>query len=496
MLLLTLDLLVLCALIALSSYHLRRPRQVSFPPGPKPYPIIGNILELPLGKPWETYARWGRIYGSDILHAQALGNHILIINSHKIAKDLLERRAQAYSDRPHIPMIELLDWQNFNTVLMPYGGLWRRHRHIFQRVFRRDIIQDYHPILLTKTNEFLQNLLVNPDDFILHCRTVSAAIVMKVVYNLDIKSPDDRYVVLAERALLAASENLLPGSSIVNIFPALRHLPSWFPGCRFHRVAEACRKMTLEMRQAPSNVVKQAVRSGQSSSSILGRLFEECKKGGKPADEEKVMIDVASIAYAGGADTTVSSVTTFFLAMALNPTVQERALSELDRVLGPGCLPTFEDRASLPYIEAIYHEVLRWHPAVPLCVPHATLEDDVYEGWTIPKGTVVIPNIWAMTRDEDIFPDPETFRPERFLSDTAILEKDLAYGFGRRVCAGSNFASATLWIIIASVLSKFTITRARGLDGQEIDIATEFTDGAISHPKPFKCAIQPRSTKA
>jgi cytochrome P450 len=84
----------------------------------------------------------------------------------------------------------------------------------------------------------------------------------------------------------------------------------------------------------------------------------------------------------------------FFLAMTLYPEIQRKAQEEIDRVIGPSRLPGFEDRPHLPYIDAIVKEVLRWHPVAPMGIPHMTTEDDVYEGYLIPKGAYLLPNIW------------------------------------------------------------------------------------------------------
>ena len=88
----------------------------------------------------------------------------------------------------------------------------------------------------------------------------------------------------------------------------------------------------------------------------------------------------------------------FFLAMALYPEVQKKAQQELDAVVGSERLPDFSDRPSLPYVNAIVRELLRWHPATPMGVPHRILADDEYNGYTIPAGTTVFVNIWYVNR--------------------------------------------------------------------------------------------------
>jgi len=128
--------------------------------------------------------------------------------------------------------------------------------------------------------------------------------------------------------------------------------------------------------------------------------------------------------------------------MLLHPDVQRRAQEELDSILGTPesplfRLPNFNDRPNLPYIDAIVKESIRLIPPAATGVPHAVIQEDTYRGWVIPKGSMIIANAWAMLRDPNVYSDPESFRPERFLSDdTKLADPDPAsngvFGFGRR----------------------------------------------------------------
>ncbi len=91
---------------------------------------------------------------------------------------------------------------------------------------------------------------------------------------------------------------------------------------------------------------------------------------------------------------TVASVRAFFLAMAMYPDIQRKAQEELDRVVGRTRLPDFEDRNNLPYVNAVVKELTRWNVVAPMGLPHAALEDDEYNGYFIPKGSIVIANVW------------------------------------------------------------------------------------------------------
>jgi len=185
--------------------------------------------------------------------------------------------------------------------------------------------------------------------------------------------------------------------------------------------------------------------------------------------------------------------------MTLNPECQERAQNELDTIVGTGRLPDLSDRDSLPYVEALVQETLRIYPAVPLGVPHRSIEDDVYNGMFIPKHSMVISNIRAMTWDERIYSEPKRFNPSRYLPKPEGNNEPYpvsAFGFGRRVCPGRHLASGSVWLAIASMLSTFKISKAIDQNGVEITPKEEFTSGISSHPVPFECRIEPRSAAA
>ncbi|KAJ7761536.1 cytochrome P450 [Mycena maculata] len=468
-----------------------------FPPGPTPRFLSGNLHEIPTRLPWLTYTDWKRRYG-DIVHARIFGQHIVFVNSLKIASDLFEKRSHIYSDRPAAPMIELIGW-DFNTGLMPYTDRWRRSRRLFQLCFRQDASRTYRPVQMDKIHDFLRGLLSHPEEFVSLYKTVAAAIIMKIVYGYDVKPMNDHFVTLSENAVKKLSDTALPGAAAVNAFPILRHLPGWLPGCGFQYFAAECRKLTEEMRQVPLDFVKQNLREGVGANSIVATLLEANQARGSSEQQEKTIREVAATAYAAGSDTTVSSLGTFFFAMATHPEIQKRAQDEIDGVIGPHRLPEFEDRPSLPFVEALYREVMRWHPVLPLGVAHAAIEDDVYEGYFIPGGATVISNIWAMTHDESIYPDPDTFNPDRFLTAEGKLNDDdnvLAFGFGRRICVGRHTAGTSVWLTIVSVLSTFNIAKAKDAAGNEIDIDPVYSDGFVSHPHAFQCSIAPRSETA
>jgi len=251
------------------------------------------------------------------------------------------------------------------------------------------------------------------------------------------------------------------------------------------------------MQNEPFEFVQKSMAEGVALPSLTAELLEKSRasEGGLTPEDEDDIKQAASTIFIAGADTTVSTINTFFIAMILNPEVQKKAQAEVDSIIGRNRLPTIEDRESLVYVQAVIREVMRRHPVVPMS-PHATSEDDVYEGYFIPKGTYVLGNTWAMNRDESVYTDPDKFQPERFFTPDGKLNSDTvsaSFGFGRRICAGRNLAESTTFMAIASFLWAFNITKAKDEYGQESDVSEDYTDGIVCRPLPFECAIIPRS---
>ncbi|KDR69746.1 hypothetical protein GALMADRAFT_160252 [Galerina marginata CBS 339.88] len=481
-------------------------QQGPYPPGPKTLPLVGNMFDLPLSDSPKTYAEWGRKYNSNLLHASALGNHLLIINSCEDADELFERRSRKYSGRPALPVTKLMGWE-FNVGLLPYGELWRFHRKICQQNFSRKVAPKYHAVELEKVHQMLRNLLNTPENFDDHNKMLSISIPMAAMYGYDVKSFDDPCIVAANQSFILGNYLLLPGSTYINILPALAYIPAWFPGASSRKVAAKVRHLTKEMKRIPMEFVKKGVEEGTVIPSLVGDFFEKKCNAGASIEEEEATENVANTVYGAASDTTISSTGTFFYLMALHPDIQMKAQAEIDSVIGQKRLPDFNDRDSLPYVEAIYRELMRIRPPVPLGVPHALTEDDYYKGYFIPKGTTVIGNIWAMTHNEKEYPESFKFKPERFLDENGNLNGDdkiLAYGFGRRICAGQHIASSTMWIIITSVLACFNISKSKDKAGKEIEIKDDYDDfglvtgnmPTLSHKAPFECSFVPRSSMA
>ncbi|KAF8590889.1 cytochrome P450 [Ramaria rubella] len=497
-----LDLLAVCSGALLLYYfcsNKKRTIEPPLPPGPKPLPIVGNLFDLPKEKDWETYSRWGEEYG-EIVHVSTFGKPMIILNSFKAVYDLLERRSSIYSSRPYLTMFsELMDFGGA-TAFQPYGSSWRKHRALYHKQMNQIAVKEFQSSQQAAARSFLLLLLKSPQHYRDHIRHMAASVVMSIAYGHDIAPEADPFVALVESNASAFSRAIRPGAYLVDFFPKLKHVPIWFPGAGFKREAQEVRKSVERARDIPFRDVKHRMALGTARPSFVANALTELATDDEVNENVDTIKRVAGGIFGAGSDTTTSTVHSFILAMILHPDVQRKAQAELDSVVGRERLPQFSDRPSLPYINAITKEVFRWFPVIPMALPHVTTEDDMYEGYTIPAGSIVLANSWKLLHDSETYPNPFVFLPERFLPDRdGRVAKDPAttgtFGFGRRVCAGKNLADASVWIAIASILSAFNLSNAVDEHGHKIDVsfAQEPTPGFTSHPQPFECSITPRS---
>ncbi|KAF8970728.1 cytochrome P450 [Flammula alnicola] len=479
------------ALILAASLRPRRKRQL--PPGPKGVFLLGNLFDVPSDEsvPWKVYADWGKKYG-DIIYFRVLQKSVVVINSAKIAHELLEKRSAIYSCRPHVPMAgDVIGW-NWALPLVPYGETFRRHRKYLQQYFANNRLPDYYRIQRKEAHRMINDILDDPDNYKSHIERMAGAIIMEIVFGHEVKSIDDRFLQIASRGGRTIAAAGAVGAHIVDLIPPLRFLPDWLPGTGFKRLPPGTREALAAMREVPFNNVKEEMAAGTARPCYIADLLEDTKH-----QDEAGVRDTGANVYSAGFDTTLSSLMTAVIALVIDPVIQARAQAELDTVVGKNRFPDFDDRQRLPYIQCIISEAFRWGATTPVGVPHRVTQDDVYDGYFIPGGTTVIANAWAMLHNPEVYPEPETFNPDRFLAGEGRTPQPDpracgAFGFGRRECPGQDIAENTIWIAIVSLFYAFKITPAVDEDGKEIPIDCTHSEHSVRHPKPFKCTIKPR----
>ncbi|KAI8994150.1 cytochrome P450 [Trametes punicea] len=452
-------------------------------------------------------------YG-DLVYLNILGDHAVVVGSHRMAVELLDKRSSNTSDRPLGPTVRLTGFDEMLS-LMEYDQRWREHRRAFWQIFYPGIVQDYRVIQHSFRERFLAKLAQSPDDFKQHLRYIFSATTLKVLYDIDAEDEGDRCISAITQSLHYGAE-LITGVHPLDLFPFLQYIPAWFPGMGLKHSLARCKAAVTYAKEVPFAVMKAALGQGRSDSCALAALMSrvEHENGAATKDHhEELVKNIGLVAFAGGSDTSFSVLLGFFLAMSLYPDVQRKAQAELDAVVGPHRLPDYSDRDALVYVNAIIKEALRWHLVLPLSLPHRTVEDDEVDGYFVPAGTVVIPNVWAITHDPEAYDNPHEFMPERFIHDgkldpTVRDPSAHVFGYGRRrvvdacsqlytaICPGRYFADDMLFLSIASILHVFNIEPPRHEDGKPISIEYRPTDGVLSYPEDCRCTIKLRSADA
>lgn len=347
---------------------------------------------------------------------------------------------------------------------------------------------------------FLRLLLQSPEQFLDHVELHAGRLIMKVVYDIQVESREDKYMSNLRTAARLLSEATRPISYLAESIPIVKHFNALWPGVLGKRSVTDMRNVTEEMTNAPFAAAKARMAQGGHDASFVSDVVEQQSGKDSPANEQ-VIRETAATAFAAGAETTTATTAAFILAMVIYPDVQLKAQAEIDRVVGRNRLPTFEDKDALPYVFAVYMETLRWHTVFPQGVPHRLQVEDTYCGYILPSGATIVVNAWGILHDVNEYPDPMAFKPERYLSEDGNLDfsvdpRNVAFGFGRRVCAGMHFAENSLWIFIAQVLATMNISNKVDEQGERIEARLEPTSGLISRPAPFECSIIPRSERA
>ncbi|KAL4261415.1 cytochrome P450 family protein [Pleurotus pulmonarius] len=481
----------------LSTYLKRRAtKRLRLPPGPPADPFIGHLRIMPSDQQELVFHEWAKTYG-DVMYLRVLGHDIIVLDSVQAATELLEKRSALYSDRPNFTVYTTMGWDH-NVAFFPYGPRFRKHRKFLQPYLSQQSTAKFRSIQALNAQYLAKGLVENSRDFKYYIGRYTVSVIMRIAYGHQILSDDDEFFRLVEDVAYAQNNGGPPGGTVVDYFPFLQHFPSWFPGTHYVTFAREWRWAIDKLCTVPYENVKKQMAEGTAERSFLRTQMESMS--GKDLTDEDIedLKGSAGVLFAAGVDTTSSSLETFVLALLHHPAVQKKGQEEYDRVIGDR-LPTFEDYDALPYVGRVTMEVLRWHPAAPLGVPHRAMEDDIYRGMFIPKGAIIIPNAKGMNLDGDVYTRPTEFNPDRFLPKSEGGNEEpppvATFGFGRRICPGRYLAATNVWIAVATMFATVNITKATDEDGNEITPEIVFESGVTSRPKAFSCSITPRSEK-
>ncbi|OAL19209.1 hypothetical protein AYO22_09970 [Fonsecaea multimorphosa] len=476
----------------------RRPR--GFPPGPPTLPVIGNIHQFPLKKPFIKFHEWGKQYGA-VVGLKLGPQNVVVLNTYKSVKDLFDKRGAIYSSRPDSYVgNKLLCPGDTHILLAPYGQGWRALRRAVQAMLNATAVDGLLPVQDAEASQTLFELMTTPERAFTHIRRYSIALILASVFGQRGASFEAPKVQALYHAQERFTGMLAPEASPpVDIFPFLRYIPGFLAPHK--RWAAEVRREQRTLYASLLNETMARARKQDRVPCFMDKLLEVKEKSG---------LDAQQIVEAGS-DTTSATLHSFVLAMIKYPEVLRRAQKELDHVCGSSRSPSSKDIKNLPYLQAVMTETLRWRPVTPNGVPHMLIQDDTYDGYFLPKGTMVFASTWSIHQDMSEYDRPEEFIPERFLHDKfgskdrrskASPDDDddqshrrvtYAFGAGRRMCHGQRLAENSLMINMSKMAWAFDISADPATAPPDLNVETGYSDGFVMGPHPFSASFAIRS---
>ncbi|KAL4947761.1 cytochrome P450 [Aspergillus filifer] len=479
------------------------------PPGPKPAPLIGNIHQLPKSLQWLHLYHWSKTHGP-IMYLSMAGQSLIILSTHQAAHDLLNRRSAQYSHRPRMVMAGELVTKNMHMLIRPYDERYKLHQRMEAPLLTLRSASRYRALQDLESQQLLFDVLSEGDevgekgvDFHHHFERAMASTIYCLNYGYRLKTGYEKELMDGKRVQAEFARTGQVGAYLVDSFPSLNYLPRFLAPWK----KEGEELYELERSLHVGNLKKGLNGRGWNFAKYMEKSPEA---QGMPTEE--LAFDLGILADAG-LDTSTIALDWFIVAWITSGSKWvKKAQDLLHEVVGKDRMPTFEDRPKLAYIDAIASETLRWRPVVVSGVPHYTKTEDTYMGYHIPANSTVLPNAFAITRDEEAFgEDVDSFIPERWLADsyneteanidicgmnTSAL-KDLpqtGFGFGRRICTGRFIARNQLFIQMARMLWAFDVEAGViGENGEQHKVDDmDCTEGFVTLPKPFRAVMRPR----
>ncbi|KAH7912679.1 cytochrome P450 [Hygrophoropsis aurantiaca] len=469
---------IVVAAYALSIKRRSRSR-LPLPPGPPGHWLFGTAL--PKANQSQQFAEWINTYGP-VISLRIGPKRMVIIGRHQAAVDIMEKEGGLLADRPRAVAAGEILSRGLRMILAPAGEQFRRLRKAAHTHLQAKAADSYAPLQMDAARDVIVDILNDPTHHQAHAKRYAASVILKVTYGKTARTSNtDREIILINKMLGRFQSLMRPGATIER-YPILRYVPG------YTRHLEEWRQEESQLFHEQLDRVQGELNAGDAGPSFAKYLLEHQNEH-KLSHEE--MAYLAGSLFGAGSDTTAVAIMVLVMAAARYPKAQELVQEELDTVIGRDRAPTFDDQSSLPQIQAFMLECLRWRPVTTLGFAHRALKDIVYKDYCIPEGAIVFGNHWAISRDPDVYPNPDAFDPQRWLNSDGQVRDDLkfpSFGFGRRICPGQHIANRSIFINAALLLWSFKITEDPSAPIDE----SGFVDGVIAHPKPFAAKFQPR----
>ncbi|XP_066451785.1 cytochrome P450 2C5-like isoform X2 [Eleutherodactylus coqui] len=478
--------IVICILLAVVLYKEKENIHPNYPPGPKPLPIIGNILNLNVQKPYLSFQELAKKYGP--VFSIKLGTEkMVVLCGYDTVKEALVNHAEEFSERPMPPAF--MDATRGYGIAFPNGNNWKTMRQ-----FAVSTLRDFgmgKRSIEEKINEE-SNCLVQmfkcykgePFDntLVMHAAIANIIISILLGHRFDYNDPKLQRIITTINNIVR-----ILGSPMVLLYNAFPSLMRWIPGSH-----QSIRKNTNEVQSFIREIfMKQRDQLDINDQRSLIDCFLVKKKQEKPNPErhfhDENLIALVRDLLSAGMETTASTLRWSLLLMMKYPEIQKNVQKEIEKVIGLA-EPQMAHRQQMPYTDAVIHEIQRFIDIMPNNLPRITTQDVILKGCFIPKGTYIIPSLTSVLRDAKYFKKPDEFYPQHFLDadgNFVKIEAFIPFSAGKRSCVGANLAKMQLFLFFTKLLQNFTF---KVPPGAKLDLNAAV--GFIAAPQKHEiCAV-------
>ncbi|PHH63842.1 hypothetical protein CDD81_5399 [Ophiocordyceps australis] len=457
-------------------YFRREKRRFNLPPGPSMTALLGYLGQKDHKHAWKQFEEWHKKHGP--LITVKIGQlTVIVLGSHKVAKDLLSNRSPIYSSRPRLVVAQECFAQGFGAGVLPHGPAWKRAHQLQMTLLNARRCDLYRPLQELESCQLLRDLLTS-HDFSKEMHRYSSSLLFALLYGRRFPAGTEPELKEIEELAGDLANSLGFGKWIVDIFPVLNVIPRRFAkwkrvGDDFHRrqIKLFQKNTALALETSTWNWTKQSIKETESLAS------------------EKETVFALSELFEAGSHSTHAALVVAVLACLCYPETMRNVQKELDTAVPEDQLVELANLQNLPYLRAFVREVLRWRPIVPGGIPHSPMRDDVYGEFFIPQGAMVVANHWSLDMDETVFEDAQAFKPERWIKNPQLPLA--AFGFGRRSCPGQQLTQNSLIIVIARLLWAFDIV-CEHEQREALHSLGSTSEGAFSKPCKFKARFEVR----
>ncbi|KAJ1268721.1 hypothetical protein BS78_07G156800 [Paspalum vaginatum] len=505
-LLVTLLAMLVFATVILRTLKTASRRVRSLPPGPRPWPVIGN-LNLIGTLPHRSIHELSKKYGQ-LMHLRFGSYSVVIGSSLDMAKLFLKTHDMVFLDRPRLAAGKHTTYNYADILWSPYSAYWRHARRICAtQLFSPGRLASFEYIRAEEVRSLVRGLFsasasgrpvrLNKD----HLSKFGLNVITRMVLSKRLFA-DGEKVAEGPVSSLAEFGWMLDELMLLN---GVLNIGDWIPWLDWLDLQGYVRRMKKngEMFDAFMEHVldEHSERRRREGEGFVARDMVDVLM--QLADDPTFEVQIGRVGVkaftqdiiAGGTDTSSATVEWAMSELLRNPSILATATEELDRVVGRGRWVTEKDIAQLPYLEAIVKETMRVHPVAPLLAPHVAREDVSVGGYDIPKGTRVIINVWAIGRDPALWNAPDEFSPERFVGSKIDVKGQhfelLPFGSGRRMCPGYNLGLKEIQMSLANLLHGFTWRLPEGMVKEDLSM-DEVVGLSTTRKFPLEVVVQPR----